>query len=98
MSLRRGPLPDPGFVMLGLAVIAVLAGGLADVQRSGDAIATETFAVDKGLLDGKRAEAQLLALARGTQGLADQGNANAIAIVAVLAENGINIKPGEAKK
>jgi hypothetical protein len=98
MSLRRGPLPDIGFVMLGVAVLAVLGAGVADVQRGAAAIDAERLAVEKGIIDGKRAEAQLLALARGMQGLADQGNANAIAIVAVLAENGINIKSDETKK
>ena len=77
---------------LAAAFCLTLASSLTDQQRSianlqkiqKEQIATTTAA--------HKAEDQLNTLAKGTQALANNGNANAAAVVAVLQRNGIKIK------
>lgn len=87
-----------GLLLSQVALCLVLIASAVDVLRT-HANLEETIARQKenNELIGK-VDAQLDALARGTQALAQQGNANAAAITATLASNGVHINARPATR
>ncbi len=79
-----------------LALILILASNLVDISRTNDAIRAAKAAQALGQSNAAKAEVQLNALAQGVQTLAANGNANAAAIVAALASNGVQLSPPPA--
>ena len=65
-----------------------LGGARSNLQKSVEAQKT-------ALANAKKVETQLDALAKGVNQLAQGGNANAKRIIAVLQQNGVNIKTGQ---
>lgn len=78
------------------AVVLVLASNLVDIGRIHDALLKTQEQQKANLEVSARAEAQLDALAKGTKALADSGNPNARAILAVLRQNGVQVNTGPA--
>ena len=87
-------LARPGLVLTQIAFCIVLVASLVDVANAHaqlDATLKQQQTNDElvAKIDG-----QLDALARGTQQLAQQGNANAAKIVTALAQGGVHINAG----
>lgn len=78
-------------VILAAALCLVLGSSVVDVLRANSTLANVDKQQTMAVTQSHRAEDQLNALARGTQELADSGNANAQAIVATLQNNGVHI-------
>ena len=83
--------PDWAMICTAGAVALVLVSNLIDIGRFHDSLVEARKQQVVGLDNTRRAEVQLDALAKGTQALADQGNPNARAILAVLRQNGVQI-------
>ncbi len=80
-----------GTLLTAVALCVVLGSNVAQLSHThGD---LETIIVNQrlALANATKAETQLDALARGTQALANGGNANAARIIAVLQANGVRI-------
>ena len=90
----RAPRPDWATICTAGAVVLVLVSNLVDIGRFHDSLAEARRQQAASLESMHRAEAQLDGLAKGTQALADQGNPNARQILAVLRQNGIQVKAG----
>ena len=82
-------------IALAGALCLVLGSSLIDLGRANTALIKLNKDQAAAAIVAHKGEAQLNALARGVQQLADSGNANAAAIVAVLQRNGIRINPGK---
>jgi len=80
-------------ILLALTLIIVLGSSLLDLHRANDSLTKLDKEQTTSMVTANRPEAQLNALARGVQQLADGGNANAAAIVATLQANGVHINP-----
>ena len=84
---------DWGVITTAAALSLVLISNLVDIGRFHASMEDMRKQQDVALVTGKRVEAQLDALATGTQTLAGQGNANAQAVLLVLQQNGVQIRP-----
>ena len=93
--MARGGM-DIGVTCTAAAVVLVLVSNLLDIGRFHTSLLATQAQQTAGLATTGRAEAQLEALAKGTQALADAGNPNATSVLAVLRQNGVQIKPGAA--
>ena len=80
-----------GVICTAAALVLLLASSLVDIGRFHTALTAAKTEQTAAVATSARAEAQLDALAKGTQALADGGNANARAILGVLGANGIQI-------
>lgn len=78
-------------VAVTVSLCLVLASFLIDAQRANSALSKIDKAQTEAVAGTRKAEAQLNSLARGVQALANGGNANAAAIVALLQRNGVRI-------
>lgn len=76
--------------------IVLVASGIDVIRAHGDLSRTIAQQRENDVLAGK-IDSQLDSLARGTQELADGGNAHAAAIVATLAQNGVRINARSGK-
>ncbi len=85
-------------LLLGLATLAAdQVWSIMNLRRTSAELATAISAQEGPLLQARRIETQLDALATGTFKLAQAGNRNAQAIVADLQAKGVSIDP-EARK
>lgn len=84
-------------ILLAAALLVTLGSGLIDQSRGIAALKTVEQEQAAALEVSKRVEAQLNALASGTQQLADGGNANAQAVLATLQQNGIRVNAAAQK-
>ena len=84
--------PDWAVICTAGAVALVLTSNLIDTARFHGSLVEARKQQVASLSTTHRAEIQLDALAKGTQALADQGNPNARAILAVLSQNGVQIR------
>lgn len=75
-----------------LALIAILSSNLVDLLAARDVMQKSIEQQNVVLSKDSKLESQLNALASGTKQLAMSGNAEAQRIVAVLEQNGVNIK------
>jgi len=80
-----------GVICTAAALVLLLTSSLVDIGRFHTALTAAKTEQTAAVATSARAEAQLDALAKGTQALADGGNANARAILGVLRANGIQI-------
>ena len=86
-------------LLIGLATLtADQVMSIADLRRTSAQLTTAIEAQAQPLLQARRIEAQLDALASGSARLAEDGNANARAIVARLKASGVSIDPGGRKQ
>lgn len=83
---RLGPLATT------IALCIVLASTLADLHRGHDNLQKIAQQQAQRVKTDGKVQLQLESLAKGTQALASAGNPNAQRIVAVLKQNGVNIK------
>jgi hypothetical protein len=81
-------------IAVATALCLVLGSSLIDIGRASEALQKVDQEQAAQIQVSRRAEAQLNSLAKGTQELAEAGNANALAIVATLQQNGIRINSG----
>lgn len=87
---------DLGILCTAAAVVLVLASNLVDISRFHEALTKAQAQQQINLQTVTRAEAQLDALAKGTQALAAAGNPNAQAILGVLRQNGVQVNAAPA--
>lgn len=88
----NGQTPGLG-VLLGLVALCILLGAnLAQVVATHSSLQQVLVHQKENEPTIAKIDAQLDALASGTQRLAAGGNANAAKIIAALAENGIQVK------
>lgn len=85
-----------GMLATAAAVVLVLGSNLVDISRFHDALTRTQTQQQVNLATIGRAENQLNALAKGTKALADAGNPNATAILAVLRQNGVQVNADAA--
>ncbi len=90
------PAPTAGkgawaIVGLGVALCLVLGSSLFDLQRASTTLTGVDRDQTTALAASHKGEDQLNALAKGTQQLADGGNANALAVVLALQRAGVRI-------
>lgn len=83
-------------VLTALAIVLVLGSNLIDLRDSQVALQKALDQQQTALANNANVEAQLEALATGTQALAAGGNANAQRIVDTLKQNGISINTRRA--
>lgn len=88
------PQAGIGILCTAAAVVLFLGSSLVDIGRFHTALSEAQVQQQINLETATRAEAQLDALAKGTQSLADAGNPNARAILGVLRQNGIQVNAG----
>jgi hypothetical protein len=81
-----------GPALTALALCVVLASTLADLHRGRDNLEKIAAQQAQGVRTDGKVQSQLESLAKGTQALASAGNPNAQRIVAILKQNGVNIK------
>lgn len=80
-----------GTLLTAAALCVVLGSNVAQLRHGQSSLETIVINQRTALANATKAETQLDALAKGTQALANGGNANAAKIVAVLQANGIRI-------
>ncbi len=80
-----------GAICTAAALALVLASNLIDIGRFHASLIEARKQQAASLAAATRVETQLDALAKGTQALADGGNANARAILVTLRQNGVRI-------
>jgi hypothetical protein len=78
--------------LLAVALIILLGSNLIDLFQARNNVQKAILQQEDVLARGSKIEGQLNTLASGTKRLATSGNANAQRIVAVLNQNGVNIK------
>jgi hypothetical protein len=88
VATRLGPF------LTALALCIVLGANLSQARQAHASLGTVVANQKTAISGSARAETQLDALAKGTQLLARQGNANAAKIVAILQSNGVQINGG----
>jgi hypothetical protein len=91
---QTSPSGSVATLAIALALCLVLGSSLVDLMRANATLTNVDKEQAAAVIPAHRGEEQLNALARGTQQLADGGNANAQAIVAVLQRNGVHINAG----
>jgi hypothetical protein len=91
MAINIGNL---GSGLTAAAVCVVLASGLGDMWRAHGEMKKAIDGQATALAASKKVETQLDGLAKGVQALAQAGNPNAQAIIAILKQNGVNINAG----
>lgn len=77
------------------ALCVVLTSVAIDLGSARSNLQKSVEAQKTALANAKKVETQLDALAKGVNQLAQGGNANARRIIAVLQQNGVNIKTGQ---
>ncbi len=80
-----------GTLLTAVALCVVLGSNVAQLGHAHSDLETIIANQRVGLASATKAETQLDALAKGTQALANGGNANAARIVAILQANGVRI-------
>ncbi len=80
-----------GTLLTAAALCVVLGSNVTQLRHGQSSLETIVINQRTALANATKAETQLDALAKGTQALANGGNANAVKIVAVLQANGIRI-------
>lgn len=78
-------------IALTLSLCLVLGSFVIDSRRANSSLSKIDKDQTVALEAAGKAEGQLNSLARGVQALANGGNANAVAVVAVLQRNGVKI-------
>lgn len=91
--MSEGPTPrtDIGVICTAAALVLLLVSSLVDIGRFHTSLTAAKAQQAVAIETSSRAEKQLDALAKGTQALADGGNANARAILGVLRANGVQV-------
>lgn len=82
-------------LLTALALCIVLISVAIDLSTAHANLQKSVEAQKTALANAKKVETQLDALAKGVNQLAQGGNANAKRIIAVLQQNGVNIKAGQ---